>query len=214
MYLIICLIANNLCVFVNSGQYPSCGAPISAVVFPVLCGKYCSLMRKVLQYFSESTGVLTGQYWEKNRRCHPFLSGRHRRHFSTYPMILLMRVAQDETKCSGIDQLLVRDGKAFQLLVAGCYLLDIDIFRFLMLGLDDQFPFRVVTLVELDRHLVEGRRGQHEIHVARTSGQASRRSPRWTLFPYPRCPARRSERYDSRSSTTRLPVFAYAMPHP
>ena len=153
MYLIICLIANNLCVFVNSGQYPSCGAPISAVVFPVLCGKYCSLMRKVLQYFSESTGVLTGQYWEKNRRCHPFLSGRHRRHFSTYPMILLMGVAQDETECPGIDQLLVRDGKAFQLLVAGCYLLDIDIFRFLMLGLDDQFSFRVVTLVELEAEM-------------------------------------------------------------
>jgi hypothetical protein len=59
MYLIICLIANNLCVFVNSGQYPSCGAPISARV--------SSTLRKVLQFDAESTPVLLGEYWSTDR---------------------------------------------------------------------------------------------------------------------------------------------------
>ena len=38
-----------------------------ADLFPVLCGKYCSLMPKVLQYFPRSTGVPTARYWQQDR---------------------------------------------------------------------------------------------------------------------------------------------------
>lgn len=60
MYLIICLIANNLCVFVNSGQY-------SQLWCANKCGRVSSTLRKVLQFDAESTPVLLGEYWSTDR---------------------------------------------------------------------------------------------------------------------------------------------------
>ena len=79
-----------------------------------------------------------------------------------------MLVFQREAQCPGIHQFVLRNRIPFQLLSAGCHLFDINIFRSLVSRLDHQFAFRIELLVQPDRHLVEGRRGQDIIQVTGT----------------------------------------------